>query len=284
MIYIRDDFKTLFANENNVSDFAAIEGEIFKRMPGRHTLRFEREGQAFFIKYHSGIGWAEIFKDLISLRLPVISARTEWLAIKEFTRLNVPTMKLAGYGLEGSNPARLRSFVMTEAIEGSEHLVDWFPRLAAIADTRKRYRLRRAIIKKVAWIARMLHTNGINHRDFYLYHFRLADSTEGQLPDPEFLTIYLMDLHRVQIRKKAPQRWVVKDIAGLLYSSLYQVEGFQPTRADILHFIQHYQAKSWRDSLVEEKKFWDLVIARTIKMAQKTYGSNAVIPDVLLGL
>ncbi len=282
MIYIRDDLKALFANEQSVSDFAAIEGEVFKKMPGRHTLRFERDQRGFFIKYHSGVGWAEIFKNLLSFRLPVVSARNEWQAIKALERLGVTTMTLAAYGTEGHNPARLRSFVITESIEGSEHLVQWLPRLQDIVDTAQRFRLKRAIIKKVAEIARRIHTNGINHRDFYLYHLRLADAEAVPLVDPDNLTVYLMDLHRVQIRAVAPSRWVVKDIAGLLYSTLYQVPEFTLSRTDALYFMRHYQAKPWRDSLRDDSRFWHQVIARTVKMARKTHGNGTDMPAILL--
>ena len=49
--------------------------------------------------------------------------------------------------------------------------------------------------------------------------------------DLEKMRLYLIDLHRMQLRRKTPSRWIVKDIAGLYYSSMdigltKRVQGF----------------------------------------------------------
>ncbi|MCP4043018.1 MAG: lipopolysaccharide core heptose(I) kinase RfaP, partial [Gammaproteobacteria bacterium] len=56
MIFLRDDLKSLFS-ERCVGEFCAIDGEVFKRIQNRRTIRFEREGRAFFLKCHRGVGW-----------------------------------------------------------------------------------------------------------------------------------------------------------------------------------------------------------------------------------
>ena len=51
------------------------EGDVFRDLPGRKTLRFDHEGKGYFLKYHSGAGWGEILKNLIQLKRPVVCAQ-----------------------------------------------------------------------------------------------------------------------------------------------------------------------------------------------------------------
>ena len=54
----------------------AVSGNIYRSKEGRKTLRLERGGRSFFLKLHTGVGWAEIFKNLLQGRLPVVGPRT----------------------------------------------------------------------------------------------------------------------------------------------------------------------------------------------------------------
>lgn len=52
-----------------------LQGEEYRNMDGRRTLRFEKDGNSYFAKLYSGIGWPRILKSLLSLRMPpVLSA------------------------------------------------------------------------------------------------------------------------------------------------------------------------------------------------------------------
>ena len=184
-----------------------LEGKIFRHEKNRKTLRFIFNGKAYFAKLHGGVGWKEIFKNLLAGRLPVIGAQNEWRAIQKFEQLGVPTMNLAGYGKQGWNPAKLRSFVITDELVNTISLEDFCRDWPTHPPT---FTFKRQLIATVAKIARQLHENGVNHRDFYICHFLLA------LP-PENMQLYVIDLHRVQIRQRTPKRWIVKDIAGLYF-------------------------------------------------------------------
>lgn len=50
----------------------SLPGERYRDGPGRQTLRVEIGGQAYFLKRHHGVGWREIVKNLVQLRLPVL--------------------------------------------------------------------------------------------------------------------------------------------------------------------------------------------------------------------
>ena len=124
----------LAAGRAGMREVFGIRGEVYREPAGagRRTLRFELGGVGYFLKLHWGVGWREIFKNLFSLRLPVLGARNEWLAIKRLDQLGVETMQLAGFGEEGWNPARRRSFVITrelgDTVSLEDYCLDWAAR------------------------------------------------------------------------------------------------------------------------------------------------------------
>lgn len=268
MIYVRDDLKQLFIGERTVADFLAIDGEVFKEFPTRKTLRFERGGRSFFIKGHWGVGWREIAKNIFSLRAPVIGARNEWRAIRALEAIGVNTMKLAAYGEEGLNPSTKKSFVLTEALDNTESLEKWAERHRETHFTRDQIRYKRALIERVAEVARKLHRNGINHRDFYLCHFLLELSTADDALSVDNIRLYVIDLHRVQVRRRAPQRWIVKDVSGLFFSSI----DANLTSRDRLRFMRVYSGKSLRETLTVERAFWEKVRSRGVKTYRAHWG------------
>jgi len=285
MTYLRDDLKTLFP-ERTVDEFMAIEGVTVKQeVASRRTYRFERDGRAFFIKAHFGVGWREIFKNLLLLKRPILGAENEWQAIRRFQlpEIGIETMNLAAGGKQGWNPARQRSFIMTDALDETIALEHWLPELEKWSNRPERLRLKRAIICRLGDIGRRLHENGMNHRDFYLCHFRLDMSKANPLPDADDLHIYLMDLHRVEQYEKLPERWAVKDIAGLLFSALFDSKGIILNRSDIIRFIEAYTGENWRDSLSNRHDFWLAVLARIKRIYKKDYGLAAPLPAFLQG-
>lgn len=277
MIYIRPDLSDVFAQERTVPDFMRVQGEVYKQVvTTRRTLRFDRGGRAFFIKIHSGVGWKEIIKNLSMARLPVLGAANEWRAIQKLERIGLNTMRVAAYGQEGTNPATIKSFIVTDAITNTQSLEEWLPCLEAAGVYSERTRVKRSVIKKVGEICRKLHAHGVNHRDFYLCHLRIDLSEGGPYPVNEDLRIYVMDLHRTQIRRKTPKRWRVKDVAGLFYSCLFSCNGLSLSRRDYLRFVEAYSGMSWRDSLESQRAFWNAVARKLRAMSRK--GSEPVPP------
>ena len=171
MIEIKDTFKSLFP-ETTVKEFFNIEGKVYKRIQNRYTLRFERGGQAFFIKCHRGIGWSEVFKNLLTLRLPVFDAGNEWRAIGRLHEIGLDTMQAVGWGVEGINPANRISFLITRSLEHTLDLESWFAQNSGRSDA-EFLAAKRTLIKRVADITRRMHENGVNHRDYYLCHLRM---------------------------------------------------------------------------------------------------------------
>ena len=254
MIELEPEFSAQLPSGIDAFDYIMqLDGEIFRDIDNRRTLRFSLSGRRYFLKAHYGVGWKEIIKNLLQFRLPVLGARNEWCAIQRLQGLDVDTMTLVGYGERGMNPARRQSFVITEALEETISLEDfcaaWEEHTPATKET---LRFKRALIDKVAGISRLLHNNGMNHRDYYLCHFLLDCPGNVLEQPPAALQLSLIDLHRVQLRRRTPARWVVKDIGGLYFSSMR----IGLTRRDLYRFMAGYRNKSVRATLSEDARFW----------------------------
>ncbi|MCK4487245.1 MAG: lipopolysaccharide core heptose(I) kinase RfaP [Desulfobacterales bacterium] len=250
----------------------ALEGRVYKEQQGRKTLRFALDGKHYFAKLHHGVGWKEIIKYLLQFRLPVLGAQNEWRAIQRLEQLGIKTMRLVGYGKRGWNPAQFQSFVITEELANTLSLEkfchDW-------RTSPPSYALKRALITEVAKIARTLHEHGINHRDFYICHFLLDISEGRETIDLNHLNLYLIDLHRMQIRRRIPRRWRVKDIGSLYFSSM----DVGLTKRDLLRFIRVYRNKPLRTCIDEDKVFWWQVRRRGIGLYREFFKKN---PTILL--
>lgn len=236
----------------------SLKGTIYRQLENRCTMRLCLKDRYYFIKKHTGVGWFEIIKNLLQLRLPVISAKHEYLALKKLKEIGIPTQEVVGFGCEGANPAKKKSFLITKELPQLISLEEW----VAAGHHIKQKKLKRKLLLQVAEIAHRLHSNGINHRDFYICHF-LLDLIE-------YPRLYLIDLHRAQIRQKTPLRWSIKDLAGLYFSS--KEAGL--TERDRLRFIQAYRKKPLREIMEKEHLFWKKVKKRGDKLFERENGRN----------
>jgi heptose I phosphotransferase len=234
----------------------ALQGECFRRQPGRLTQRVIVNGQSYFIKKHLGVGWKEIFKNILQLRLPTVSAKKEKLAIEKLQSLNIPVPSIVAFGQRGINPACMQSYILLEELNSIISLEDLTKTWKTNSPP---FSLKYKLIKEVARIAGLLHENGVNHRDFYLCHF-LLDTCRGD-------KIYLIDLHRAQIRSVTPDRWIIKDLAGLYFSS----KDIGLTKYDLFRFMKFYSSRSLRNIWKSNKTFWKKVETR----GERLYSDHA---------
>jgi len=261
-VYLRDDLATAWPGEDIFHLLATLPGQVFRDKEGRRTLRFELNGRSYFLKYHAGVGWGEIIKNLLQFRKPIISARNEWLAIQRLHQLGIGTMQLAGYGEKGWNPARRRSFVITDDLSGTmslEHLGQQWQRNAPS------FKSKQALINKLALVSRTMHQAGLNHRDYYLCHFLLDESFAETNEFSMETELFLIDLHRTQQRRSVPVRWLIKDL-GSLYFSASEVS---LTRRDRYRFMMLYSGLSLRQVLSQQGHFWRNVDKRAQQLLGK---------------
>ena len=245
-------FKEALAPDSDVfGQIMALRGQVYRELEGRCTQRIELRGEGYFLKQHRGIGWPEIIKNLVQLRLPVVSAKNEWCALQLLKTLQVPTLEVVAYGARGWNPARMESFLVTKELTDSISLED-LCREWRVKPPAPRFKW--ALIAEVARMLRIMHANGLNHRDCYICHFLLAKTTENTNTP----RLSVIDLHRAQIRPRTPTRWVIKDLAGLFFSS----KDIGLTTRDLLRFIREYRMQPLHDVLTREGTFWKKVKQR----------------------
>lgn len=196
--------------ERAFDEVRSLQGTVARSLETRKTIRFELEGGAYYAKYHKGGSVGELLKNFLSLRMPVFSAKNEWEAIEHLHRNGVDTMTAVAYGYRGVAPLWTESFLITEELKDCISLAEVFS--LGIWGT-LRLQERRNLVFLLADTVKKMHEAGVNHRDCYLCHF-LWNRDENKL--------YIIDLHRSQIRQRVPYRWLLKDIASLYFSSLSQ--------------------------------------------------------------
>lgn len=265
-LYLEEPLRSLWAGQDAFAAAEALQGEVLRALEGRRTLRTEIVGRGYYLKIHRGVGWAEILKNLLSARLPVLGAGNEWCALRRLTALGVDTMRPVAFGARGANPACRHSFILTEelapTISLEDYCRDW--RTVPPAPT-----LKRALIRRVAEMARRMHRGGVNHRDFYLCHFLLHLPIDARTP-----RLSLIDLHRAQVRRHTPRRWRDKDLAALYFSAL----DIGLTQRDRLRFLCTYFGRPLRQILREESALLTMLegeAARLLARYRRKYAPGA---------
>lgn len=153
--------------------FFNLQGEIFKKIDNRLTQRIELNQFSYFIKTHTGVGFREILKNLFLLRTPVISAMNEVKALAHLKHHKIDTLEVVGYGEQGINPATRNSFLITKALENTynlQEICEHFSNNNRLIPWHYKHKLIQMLAEQVY----KMHQSGMNHRDCYLVHFRIA--------------------------------------------------------------------------------------------------------------
>lgn len=258
ILILRDELQVLWQGHDVFNLAQQLSGSIAREAPGRQTLRFELNGSAYYRKLHTGVGWGEIIKNLVRGRLPVVSARNEWLALNRLVEIGVASLIPVAYGEQGINPARRLSFIVTRELAGTVQLDDYLRANPNMGFVRKQ-----GLLRAVAHTARKIHSNGLNHRDLYLCHFLLDPVTAADETHPPVL--YLIDLHRAQLRKQVPQRWLVKDLASIYFSAM----DMGLTQRDIGRFLVSYFDLPLKQVLQQKRTLLSAVKHRAEKLYQR---------------
>ncbi|MCQ2028287.1 lipopolysaccharide core heptose(I) kinase RfaP [Stutzerimonas zhaodongensis] len=254
-LILAEPFKTLWVGRDPFDAVEQLQGQVYRELEGRRTLRTEVNGKGYFVKIHRGIGWGEIFKNLSTAKLPVLGAGQEWRAIQRLHEVGVPTMTAVAYGERGSNPAAQHSFIVTEELAPTISLEDFSADWLA---NPPEPRLKRALIAEVARMTGTMHRAGVNHRDCYICHFLLHTAMPVTAKD---LRLSLIDLHRAQVRESTPRRWRDKDLAGLYFSAM----DIGLSRRDRYRFLKGYFGLPLRQTLRDE----GLLLARLEHKGEK---------------
>ena len=272
-IELAPELVRFFPDDTAFDQLMDCEGEKFRHVKTRRTLKFERGGKNYFIKIHRACGWREVWKNWLGFKRPVTSARMEWQAIDRLQSLGVPTLNVVGRGVRGKAPANQESFVVTEALEGMISLEQLTQRWGELP-ARQRMLMKRELISQVAHIAKKIHQNGLKHCDFYLCHFLVKDRDWSQWQPSQSLVLHLIDLHRMQHRSEVPKRWWAKDVTGVFFSAM----DCDLTRNDLLRFARIYWDGSVRERVWEKQGVLWEIYRKARRLYQSIHGREAPDP------
>lgn len=260
-LWLREDLAALWQGQDPFVAAFAQQGETFRALEQRQTLAFGVGERRYFIKRHRGARWPEILKNLLQGRLPVVSARNEYRAIRKLESLGVRAPALAGFGCRGLLPHTLASFLVTDDVGPHLSLEDYCRHWS---DQPPAFTEKLWLLRQTAEIARTLHEGGVGHRDFYLCHLL---RTGPQAP----LTV--IDLHRALVKTQLALRWKIKDLAGLYFSAW----DIGLSRRDLYRFMRSYRGTSLKETLRNDLPFWDAVARRASKLRGREQRKRAAL-------
>ena len=260
------------ADDDVFSALSAVEGDVYRRAARRRTSRVVIAGKAYFAKVHDGVGWREIAKNLLAGKRPVLGARRDFEATRRLRARNVAVPEVAAFGERGLNPARRRSFVIHDALDG-------FRSLEEVGHDRcwgASIELKRALLTEAGRLTAAMHAAGVCHRDYYACHL-LANAVGLDRGEAE---LALIDLHRAQIHRRLSRRSRVRDLGALLYSSF----GMPLTGRDRLRFLAAYTGTTAGADLRRRGSFWRAVQRRADRLqARAVAGGAATGAQALVG-
>ena len=254
-VYLRDDMAKIWSRDDVLRQAFALHGEVFRDVAGRRTLRVEIEGRCYFVKLHYGVGWAEILKNWLQFKRPIIGANNEYEACRGLAGAGIAAPAVAAYAVSSGSMAARRSFVLCDELGGYTSLEDLTDNWQTQAPDP---RLKQRVLYAVASFARRFHEQGFIHRDFYICHL-LAD--DGQYAQGR-VSLAVLDLHRARRFDKIPQRWLKRDLAALLFSSM----DLGYSRRDWLRFIRIYTGQPLQLVMAERNGFWRSVLERAERL------------------
>ena len=258
---LRDDLASAWRGRDAFEAARLQQGRIAKQKDGRRTLRFEIAGRGYYLKYHGGVGWREIVKNILQLRLPVLGAAAEYRAALHLKAVRVSSLEPVGFGVQGWNPAALHSFLVTEDFGPLPNLETFCAQWRTLPPP---WRMRRLLIERVATLVARMHSAGVNHRDLYLCHFLLDPDSVETARNAADIRLHIIDLHRAQIRARVPRRWLIKDLAALYFSARDIGLG----KRDILRFLRAYFAGELSTILLQQQSLLGAVAERAGRFAR----------------
>lgn len=236
----------------------SVEGDVYRQGGGRRTVRVVVNGKAYFLKFHSGVGWLEILKNWLVGKRPVLGAENEYRACRHLEDCGFNAPRVAAFAAAAGNPAARRSLVLCDELTGFTSLED----VVDVWDESPPDRLaRRRLVMGIAGFVRQLHEAGVVHRDLYLCHLLLRTDAwaAGEVE------LGVLDLHRARVLAPVPDYWRRRDLAALLFSAL----DAPVHRRAWLRFVRVYSGRPLREAFAGDGAFWRSVYRRAVRLYGK---------------
>lgn len=194
------------------------QGTLLRTLPDRENWRLELVAgdarRAMYLKRHRQRSLAHWLRARLGIGPGVTAGRTEAENAAQLQQSGIEAMRLVAYGECLRRDGLAESFVLTEELAGFTQLDHFLrQRFAAAAEQPHRDRHLEQLSRHVADVAARFHREGFNHRDFYCCHFFIRERRPGEFD------VRLIDLQRVERRRRLRRRWIVKDLAQLAYSA-----------------------------------------------------------------
>jgi heptose I phosphotransferase len=244
---------------------ATTAGRLLRALPDRENWRIElahpsiQHGGAYLKKHHVRTIGSRL-RGKLGFGPGETPGRVEARNVARLTRGGIAAMRLIAFGEKLHRDGRLESFVLTEELVGYTQLDHFLRQRFPVRDTNAASRgdpaLRR-LIREVATLAAKFHTLGYNHRDLYCCHFFIKEEVPGEFQ------VNLIDLQRVQHRRRFRRRWLVKDLAQLSYSAPRE----RISCSDKLRFIKQYLGV--RKLRPTDRQFIRRILAKQRQMEMK---------------
>ena len=193
-------------------------GKGYQRTHARHDnfhLVETIDGVAYdlYLKRHWGCQIKESLKLLVTSSPFATAGRREWENTLTLEGLGIQTMRPVAFGEKKFGFFEIRSFVVTEKIPAAVPLDDYLKERFTGKIHGAALREKRSLLWDIGDLARKLHSAGLTHMDLYLNHFFVRETQSGER------VLHLIDLQRVAKRWLFRRRWIVKDLAAILYSA-----------------------------------------------------------------
>ncbi len=214
------------------------QGTCLRTLKDRENWKLELHGphqqpRAAYLKKHHVRDAGSWLRAKFGAQSITTAGAVEARNVERLRRAGIPAMQVIAYG-EKLHPTGLsESFVLTDDLAGYSQLDDFLQERFSVRHTGRRNQESvdlRTLLYDVAVVARRFHTLGYNHRDFYCCHFFIREL------QPSNFEVNLIDLQRVEHRRRFRHRWVVKDLAQLSYSAPAEYISW----TDQMAFIKRY--------------------------------------------
>jgi len=211
-MFVNPELSTQTAKLQNLTfdDIMKIDGEkLITRKKVRTVVTVKRDDHIWYLKRHFKTSKKDSLIEFLRYKKPMSNARLEWRAIEILTSIGIPNVPAIAMGEKFKNKIfEKSSFIITDELKNGRSLEQILNEGISLS-TKDRIRL----AERVGRLARKLHLSGLTHRDFYLGHIYVIGSLSGKYK------LHLIDLQRVKSGAKIYNRWSVKDISALLFSS-----------------------------------------------------------------
>jgi len=224
-LWINNNYRETLA-EAGLDSFAALmsttDGRLMRALPDRENWRVEIHGphqqvRGAFLKKHHVRSVGTWLRPRLGASIAATPGRVEAENVARLESAGIRAMPLIAFGERLHRGGLLESFILTEELRGylqlDHFLRQRFANLNRAPRTRQRSREFDRLVAQVADVAGRFHRLGYNHRDLYCCHFFIREGSPGEFD------VRLIDLQRVQQRRRWRRRWVVKDLAQLAYSA-----------------------------------------------------------------